>query len=35
MTLVLFYMDKMCLVLEQYDISRVLYGQNVSCFGIV
>ena len=23
--LVLFYKDKMCLVLEQYDISRVLY----------
>ena len=31
--LVLFYMDKVCLVLEQYDISLVLYGQNVSCIG--
>ena len=28
-------MDKMCLVLEQYDISRVLYGQNMSCIGAV
>ena len=31
MTLVVFYMDKMCPVLEQYDISFVLYGQNMSC----